>query len=105
MTRDRWLTALAVIALLLVITNIVLYSGNRARQAAYATRAQYIQQSMQLEPLYRALVQGIADRAAGSNDQELSALLAAQGISYTLAPAQPANKTPEPAGETPRKAP
>jgi len=60
---------------------------------------------MQLEPLYRALVQGIADRAAGSNDQELSALLAAQGISYTLAPAQPANKTPEPAGETPRKAP
>lgn len=104
MTRDRWLTGLAILALLLVITNIMLYSGNRARQATYATRAQYIQQSMQLEPLYRALVQGIADRAASTNDRELSALLASQGISYSLAPTAPA-KPPEPAAETPKKAP
>jgi type VI protein secretion system component VasK len=88
MSRDRLLTALAAVALLLVITNIVLYSGNRTRQAAYAARAQYIQQGLQLEPLYQALVRGIVERAASTNDGELRALLAAQGINYTLAPAE-----------------
>ncbi|MFZ5493267.1 MAG: hypothetical protein ACOY6E_12320 [Pseudomonadota bacterium] len=99
MSRDRLLTALAAVALLLVITNIVLYSGNRTRQAAYAARAQYIQQGLQLEPLYQALVRGIVERAASTDDGELRALLAAQGINYTLAPAEASKATTSPDGD------
>jgi len=104
MSRDRSLTVLAAVALLLVIANIVLYSGNRTRQAAYADRAQYIQQGLQLEPLYQALVRGIVERAASTNDGELRALLTAQGISYTLAPAQ-VDKAPAPPNGNQEKTP
>ncbi len=104
MRTDRLLLLLGALALLLVIANIGLYSRNQASQARYATRAQYIQQGMQLEPLYRALVQGIADRAASSNDRELSALLTSQGISYTLTPTEPGKAVASPA-ENQKKAP
>lgn len=105
MSRDRMLTVLGAVALLLVITNIALYSANRSKQAAYTARAQYIQQGLQLEPLYQALVRGIVERAASANDGELSALLAAQGISYTLAPATDAAKAAGPTDQNQKKAP
>lgn len=105
MSRDRMLTVLSAVALLLVITNIVLYSGNRTTQAAYTARAQYIQQGLQLEPLYQVLVRGIVERVASTNDGELSALLVAQGISYTLAPATDAPKAAVPPVENQKKAP
>lgn len=86
------LTTLGAVALLLTITNIVLFKGNRDAQNEFATRAQYIQQSLQLEPVYQGLIRSLAELAAQRNDVQLSQLLASQGITFTVNPPQEARK-------------
>lgn len=78
------LSALGVASLALVITNIVLFTGNRESQNEFSTRTQYIQQSLQLEPLYQGIVRNLAEIAAKTNDPQIAQLLAAQGISYSV---------------------
>ena len=92
------LTALAVAALALVIANIVLFTGNREAQNEFSTRAQYIQQSQQLEPLYQGIVRNLAEISAKTNDPQITQLLTAQGITFTVNPPQaPANaNAPQP---------
>ena len=80
------LTGLGAAALILAITNIVLFTGNRSAQNEYTTRSQYIQQSLQIEPIYQGLIRGLADLAAKQNDAQLRDLLASQGISFTYKP-------------------
>jgi hypothetical protein len=82
----RLLTALGVLSLALVITNIVLFTGNREAQNEFSTRAQYIQQSQQLEPLYQGIIRRLAEIAAKTNDAQITQLLTAQGITYTVNP-------------------
>jgi type VI protein secretion system component VasK len=77
------LTGLGAVALLLAITTIVLFNGNRSAQNEFNTRAQYIQQSLQLEPVYQGLIRSLADLSAKQNDAQLRDLLAAQGITFT----------------------
>ena len=43
----------------------------------------YIQQSAQLQNLYTGMAKGLAERAVQSNDQQLLAMLAAQGLKVT----------------------
>ena len=97
---EYWiLTLLALAAAILVVVNIALFTGNRNAQAEINTRAQYIQQSAQLELLYREIVKALADLSVRNNDGQLRELLAKQGITVS---ANPPAAAPAPAAE-PRK--
>jgi type VI protein secretion system component VasK len=90
------LTALAVAALALVIANIVLFTGNREAQNEFSTRAQYIQQSQQIEPLYQGIIRNLAEISAKTNDPQITQLLTSQGITFSVNPQAPANaNTPQ----------
>ena len=98
------LTALALVSGVLMVTTIVLISGTREAQNEFSTRAQYIQQSQQLEPLYQSIVRSLAEISAKTNDAQIIRLLAAQGITFTVNPtpgqAQAAEGTKEAKGKT-----
>ena len=95
--NEFWiLTALAAIALLLAIANMVVFSQNRAAQAEVGGRSQYIQQAAQLESLYREMVKALADLAVRNNDAELRDMLTKQGIALTASPPAPTAPAPEP---------
>ena len=82
----RILTALAVIALLLAVANMVLFSRNRAAQAEVTQRAQFIQQSAQLETLYREMVKALGELTVRNSDTQLRDMLAKQGITVNMPP-------------------
>ena len=85
---EFWIaTALAILTLFLLIVNMVLFSGNRGLQAEVAGRQQYIQQSVQLETLYRSIVNDLATLATRNRDDQVLAMLAAHGITVTPSPA------------------
>ena len=86
-TELRILTALAALGLILALTNMVLFAQNRTAQAEISTRAQFIQQSVQLEPLYREIIKALADLSVRNNDGQLRDLLAKQGITVSTNPA------------------
>ena len=98
------LTALALLAGAFMVTNIVLLAGARDAQNEFSTRAQYIQQSQQLEPLYQNIVRSLAEISAKTNDAQITRLLTAQGITFTVNPtpgqAQAAEGTKEAKGKT-----
>ena len=98
--NEFWmLTALAAIGLVLIVTNMVMFTQNRAAQAEVSVRSQYIQQAAQAEPLYREMVKALADLAVRNNDTQLREMLAKQGITLTANPAPsaaPAAPAPEP---------
>ncbi|HRE70421.1 MAG: hypothetical protein JNM54_05680 [Candidatus Accumulibacter sp.] len=79
----RALLALGALALCLAIVNALMFSANRQEQNELATRGQYIQQSLQLEPLYQSLIKSLADLAARDNDTALRDLLASEGITFS----------------------
>jgi ferritin len=80
---------LGALALILAIANAMLFSSNRQTQNEVNTRGQYIQQTLQVEPLYQSLIKSLAELAAKNNDAQLRDLLATQGITFG-APVQPA---------------
>lgn len=82
----RLLTALGLLSLVLLVTNIVLFTGNREAQNEFSTRAQFIQQSQQIEPLYQGLIRNLAEIAAKTNDPQIMHMLSAQGITFTVNP-------------------
>ncbi len=92
-------TALGVLAVALVSAQIGLATSNRTLQGQVNQRQQYLQQSAQLEGLYREMVRALAERAASSGDEALRDLLARNGVSYSVhAPAAtPALPAAEPA--------
>ena len=79
------LTTMGSVSLLLVIANIVLANGNAFRQSEINQRQQFVQQSLQLETLYKEIVRALGELAAKNNDEQVKALLASQGL--TIAPA------------------
>ena len=85
-------TALGALCLLLAGADVTLSSLNRGLQGDIAQRQQYVQQSVQLEGLYREIIRSLAELGARNNDQDVRALLQRHGISYTVNPpaAQPA---------------
>jgi uncharacterized membrane protein len=91
------LTGLAALGLLLAVANMVLFGQNRQAQAEVTSRAQFIQQSAQLEPLYREMVKALADLSVRNNDGELRELLTKQGI--TLSNPPPGAAAPGPKSE------
>lgn len=93
------LTGLAVVSFVLAAANIVLFTGNRESQNEFSTRAQYIQQSQQIEPLYQGIVRNLAEVSAKTGDPQISQLLTSQGITFTVNQPQQA-----PAAEAPKDA-
>jgi uncharacterized protein YpmS len=81
------LTLLALLTAIFVLTNMVLFTTNRAAQTEVAGRQEYVQQTVQLEGLYRDIVKALADLSVRNQDEDLKGLLAAQGISITVNPA------------------
>ena len=89
-TWEFWtLTAVAVVAGVVAGANAVLFTGNQKAQNEVAQRAQYVQQSVQLERLYREIVNALADLSVRNQDSALRDLLAAQGITVGSGPAAP----------------
>ncbi len=80
------LSGLAGLALVLVIINIVLFTGNRSIQAEVNTRQQFINQSLQLDRLNRDLVTALANLASRNNDEQLKNLLTSHGITFSVNP-------------------
>jgi len=62
----------------------VLFLGNRGGQIEVNSRQQYIQQSIQLEGLYREIVKALADLSIKNNDKQIRDMLASQGITVTV---------------------
>lgn len=100
--EHRILTALAAVALVLVLANMVLFTQNRQAQVEVASRAQFIQQVAQLEPLYREIVKALADLSVRNNDDQLRDVLARQGISIAQNPGQVPEVTMSPGIDTKR---
>ena len=79
-------TTLGALCLLLAGTNVTLSSLNRGTQGDIGLRQQYVQQSVQLEGLYKEIIRALAELGARNNDQDVRALLQRHGISYTVTP-------------------
>ena len=75
-------TVLSLLVALLAGYDVVLVGQNRATQAGLTQRLQYVQQSVQLEGLYRELVKALADLSVRNKDQALADLLSRQGITF-----------------------
>lgn len=92
MTRAQYriVVAVALASWALLALNVYLLRGNRAVQQEIAARQQFVQQSVQLEGLYREIVRALAELAARNNDADVRAMLARHGITYTVNPQAPA---------------
>jgi hypothetical protein len=86
------LIALSVLVLILAVSDMGLYSGNRARQDEIRVRGRYVQQSLQLQPVYDALVRNLAQLSAQKGDAQLRKLLASQGITFNVNARPPRRK-------------
>ena len=77
------LSAIGAGCVLFAILNMTLYTGNQSLQAQVSQRAQYVQQSVQLQGLYRQIVGALAELSVRNKDPQLRAVLAKQGINVT----------------------
>lgn len=85
--KAMWaLTALAAVACVLAALNIFLSSANRGLQIEANQRQQFINQTTQLSALNTQIINALAAAAAQTNDEAIRAMLAAQGITYTVNP-------------------
>jgi hypothetical protein len=91
-------TALAAASLVLLALNAYLLLGNRAVQKEVGSRQQFVQQSVQLEGLYREIVRALAELAARNNDADVRTMLARHGITYTVNPPPPSPPAPPATG-------
>lgn len=89
-------TVVAVVVAVVAGYDMMLFSQNRTAQAELARRTHYVQQSVQLEGLYREMVKALADLSVRSQDKALGDLLASQGITVN-APAAAAATSSGPA--------
>lgn len=95
-TLQYWIaTVLGACCVALVAANVALGYGNKGLQADIGLRQQYVQQSVQLEGLYREIVRALAELGARNNDNDVKAMLQRHGISYSVnTPAAPAGAAP-----------
>jgi hypothetical protein len=102
-TKQWWvLTVCGIILLVLIVTNMVLFLGNRDKQININSRQQYIQQSLVLEGLNRDIINALANLAVRNKDAQLIDLLTAHGI--TVSVSQPAARQ-DASGSPPTKSP
>lgn len=73
---------LALAVLILVLVNIGLFYSNQGLSATVAGRQQYLQQTDQLQQIYRPMINSLVELAAKNNDFQIRELLSSQGITY-----------------------
>ena len=78
-----FLTAVGALTLVLVVVNASLFLANRSTQIDINSRQQFVQQSIQLEGLYREIVKALADLSIKNGDKQIKDMLSAQGITVT----------------------
>lgn len=109
MPLARWqfllVSALAGLALILSVINILLQSSNSALQTEVNQGQRFINQSIQISQLNNQLINSLAQYAAQANDAAITELLNANGVTFSLnadpAPAADAPADEAPATETP----
>jgi type VI protein secretion system component VasK len=79
-----WVTLAAAVALALTVVNMVLFDGNRTLQAEISTRAQYIQQTVQIEAVNRELINALANLSVRNKDEALRTVLSQHGITVNV---------------------
>lgn len=98
--QHRLLSVLGGLALAAAVAGIGLAQYNAGLRRQIGEQQQYLQQSVQLEGLYREMVRALAELSARSGDEPLRALLQRHGIQYSVnapatapaAPTQPLRK-------------
>jgi hypothetical protein len=83
----RWaplVTLAAALALVLSAVNMFLFNGNKAAQSEINARAQYIQQTLQIETVNREIISAIANLSVRNKDDALRAILTQHGITVNL---------------------
>lgn len=104
---SRWqacVTLAAALGVALAFTNMILFERNRSLQGEVGLRAQYIQQSVQLEGLHREIVNALASLAVRNKDDALKTILTQQGITFNVgqpestSAAPPVSQAPEAKG-------
>ncbi|MBC7727273.1 MAG: hypothetical protein H7242_06610 [Microbacteriaceae bacterium] len=78
------LTVLGTSALLLVLSNALLFTQNRNAQRTLGQGQQFVQQTVPLEGLYRDIARALAEMAVKGNDRQVLDMLATQGLSVTV---------------------
>ena len=101
MTKVQYwvVTALGAVCCVAMLTAITLGYNNAKSRADVNQRQQFVQQSVQLEGLYKEIVRALAEMGARNNDGDVKAMLQKNGITYTAnasAPGSPAPGTPAP---------
>lgn len=94
MSRVSWPLVLACLVVALILVDIGLVETNRSLQAEVSQRAQYIQQTAQIETLSREVVTALANLAIQNNDDQLRTLLAKHGITINPSAAGRTTITP-----------
>ena len=88
--RQWWLlTACGVALLILTVTNMILFLGNRDKQVDINGRQQYIQQGLVLENLNKDIINALANIAIKNRDTQIINLLAANGVNVSVSQAAP----------------
>ena len=87
-------TALGITSLVLLATNIWLSNNIQAGQADIQLRQQYVQQSVQLEGLYKEIIRALAELSARNDDADVRTMLAKHGITYSVNEAAPPPAAP-----------
>jgi hypothetical protein len=76
-------TTLAATSLLVMAAGQTLHVLNQGLQGDIGVRQQYVQQSLQLETLYREIIRALAELGARNNDSQVREMLGKHGITYT----------------------
>ena len=69
-----------------MLINISLGTVNGNARSDVTQRQQFVQQSVQLEGLYKEIVRSLAELGARNNDGDVKALLQKHGITYNVTP-------------------
>jgi hypothetical protein len=99
-----WLvTAIAALCCVAMLASITLGYNNAKARADVNQRQQFVQQSVQLEGLYKEIVRALAEMGAHNNDGDVKAMLAKNGITYSANANAPASPAPGAAPAAARK--
>ena len=84
-------TVIGAVCCAAMLASITLGYNNANARAEVNQRQQFVQQSVQLEGLYREIVRALAELGARNNDEDVRAMLQRHGISYSVNAAATAN--------------
>ena len=92
-------TVLGAMCFAAMAVNIALSHGNNLARVDITQRQQFVQQSLQLEGLYREIIRALAELGARNNDGDVKALLLRHGITFSVNAAVSGNAPVAPAAQ------